>query len=204
MYNNVKHIGKDVSHDSLRSGCIADQKTSENIQSLSRYQNLKDYTYRSGLWSCEGIQFDTLNTLCTYLKVNASDLFQHIPIDITWVREVWFDDGESWQDQIILTITKNGKTKDYPLWLNVTRPDEQGLCNADLTFELPYALKNTKPPLPVISEEDAAECKDIIEALPLDFFFDLADQIKDDCYPDVEDTNLSVSFHWPFSEERLH
>jgi len=152
----------------------------------------------------KGIQFDTLNTLCTYLKVNASDLFQHIPIDITWVREVWFDDGESWQDQVILTITKNGKSKDYPLWLNVTRPDEKGFCNADLTFELPYTLKNTNPPLPVISEEDAAECRDVIETLPLDFYYDLADQIKDDCYPDVEVTNLSVFFHWPFSEERCH
>lgn len=46
--------------------------------------------------------------------------------------------------------------------------------------------------------------REIIETLPLDFFYDLADQIKDDCYPDVENTNLSVSFRWPFSEGRAH
>ena len=36
----------------------------------------------------QGIQFDTLNTLCTYLNVSAADMILHLPIDIIWEKKV--------------------------------------------------------------------------------------------------------------------
>ena len=39
----------------------------------------------------QGIQFDTLNTLCTYLKVAPTDLILHVPVDVTWTKE-WYAD----------------------------------------------------------------------------------------------------------------
>ena len=58
----------------------------------------------------QGIQFDTLNTLCTYLNVTAEDLIMHIPVEVTWTRAQYADFGD-WDkyETVVLTITERGR-----------------------------------------------------------------------------------------------
>ena len=126
----------------------------------------------------------------------------HYPVDITWKREKIFDFGDSWYDLLTLTVTDKGKSKDYPMWLSISSfIGAENSFEACLTFELPKELKDVPPPLEEISKEDADECKAIMAALPLDFLYDIADQIKKDCHPDTSDDEyLDVSISWPFSK----
>lgn len=54
----------------------------------------------------QGIQFDTINTLCNYLKVNPEQLISYIPIDIQ-IRSVSLDSDIL---DIDLRIIKNNRT----------------------------------------------------------------------------------------------
>ena len=56
----------------------------------------------------QGIQFDTLNTLCTYLNVSAADMILHLPIDIIWEKKVYSESSHVRYDTVILTIKERG------------------------------------------------------------------------------------------------
>lgn len=62
-------------------------------------------TYLANNYS-KGIQYDTLNTLCSYLKVSPGELISFVPVDI-YIGYVHRDGTNL---DIELTISRNGKT----------------------------------------------------------------------------------------------
>jgi DNA-binding Xre family transcriptional regulator len=63
----------------------------------------------------QGIQFDTLNTLCMYLKVSPEQMISHVPVDIevelVSVHDAHPDNKKphDWLLEVDFTITKNFK-----------------------------------------------------------------------------------------------
>ncbi len=143
----------------------------------------------------QGIQFDTLNTLCTYLKVSPADLILHVPVDVSWTKEWYAETGTDGRYYTVtLTIKERGKEKQYPMCLKTFRyMDEKPRCEIILSFEAPPE----EPDMPVVSAADAKKCIEIIDALPVECIADLVNRmIKDFSAPDLEDN--AVSFSWPF------
>ena len=69
--------------------------------------------------SAKGIQFDTLNRLCQYLKVTPDALFIYLPFDLTLSAE-----GTPGRSRVAVTVTGAGGTAErYTL-----------LCDAELRF----------------------------------------------------------------------
>lgn len=77
----------------------------------------------------KGIQFDTINILCRYLKIEPKDLFIYAPIDITpRVAE------------LRLLETHNGEGFEGVLYLNI---DDEGHVSSDeYEFECSYVMPN--------------------------------------------------------------
>lgn len=66
----------------------------------------------------KGIQYDTLNTLCTYLHITPSDLISYVPIDINITSiHVNFNNREQYELQ--LEITLNGISQKCDLYGNI-------------------------------------------------------------------------------------
>ena len=143
----------------------------------------------------QGIQFDTLNTLCTYLKVSPTDLILHVPVDVSWTKEWYADIGtDERYDTVTLTVIERGREKQYPMCLKTVRyMDEEPRCEIILSFDAPQE----EPDMPTTSAADAQKCIDIIDALPVECIADLVNSmIKDFSDAGMEDD--AVSFSWPF------
>lgn len=64
--------------------------------------------------SAKGIQYDTMNTLCTYLGINPGELFLFVPFDISFARPSI--SGTS----IEFIISDRGRVKRYKVPIEVT------------------------------------------------------------------------------------
>ena len=144
-----------------------------------------------------GIQFDTLDTLCTYLKISASDLLLHIPVDITWSREKYSESGATRYDTVIMTVKERGKEKSYSLCLETVSPADG---TDQYHVRLSFAAPEDEPELPVSSTADAEECKMVIASLPVEFAADLCRNLIRDLSPVglVENDHAEVIFETPF------
>ena len=143
----------------------------------------------------QGIQFDTLNTLCTYLKVRPTDLILHVPVDVSWTKEWYADIGtDERYDIVTLTVAERGKEKQYPMCLKTVRYlDEEPHCEITLSFEAPQE----EPDMPSASAADIKKCIGIIDALPVECIADLLNSMtKDFSGTALEDA--AISYSWPF------
>lgn len=64
----------------------------------------------------KGIQFDTFNTLCNYLKTTPNALISYIPVEIT-IDTVWLND-------VHISIKHNNIFKPFILYLDVYKEEE--------------------------------------------------------------------------------
>lgn len=70
-------------------------------------------TYLANNYS-KGIQYDTLNTLCSYLHITPGELISYVPVDI-FILSINIDFENDGQLQIQLEITHNGITQNCDL-----------------------------------------------------------------------------------------
>lgn len=120
----------------------------------------------------KGIQFETMNTLCNYLKVTPNDLFLYLPyeIKIEPINKFHFKTGSAnnYLD-FSITITKDRKENDF--WFTGY------LYNFEEKFDIeinPYdyteKLENEKKELEII--------KSHLKQLPIQFLKDVENEIK--------------------------
>ena len=144
----------------------------------------------------QGIQFETLNTLCTYLKVSPTDLILHVPVDVTWEKEWYADHGtDERYETLLLTVTERGKEKHYPMCLKTLKQEseEEGL---KLEIILSFDAPEEEPDMPVTSAAEIEKCKAVIDTLPVECIADLVNSMMKDL--SGYDDEAAVSFSWPF------
>lgn len=136
----------------------------------------------------QGIQLETLNTLCCYLKITPNDLLSFVPIDVT----VSYTSLSGNQLDIELTITEKSKSKDCKLSAIVTTE----ICSDRLDSVDIYAFLNDNDSPEKIAENELI--KKTITSLPRPFLNDLENKIIDRVVDEFEyvSDNLFVSFEW--------
>lgn len=164
-------------------------------------------TYLANNYS-KGIQYDTLNTLCTYLHISPSDLISYIPVDIE-ILYVHRTGETNEQLEIEIEISYQGITKTC------------GLCgNSFLTFpnDPNTSLINQKKPIgadidiamhdPFDDDFDLEKENEFIKlafhSLPVAFLKDLETDIVQEVINDLDyeydlDTlpdPIGISFSW--------
>ena len=80
----------------------------------------------------QGIQFDTLNTLCLYLRVTPEQLISYVPIDIKVMPiKVWgvLDSSSNNLTEIEISITERGKVTSCDLCAEIYYSVEGGLID---------------------------------------------------------------------------
>lgn len=144
----------------------------------------------------QGIQFDTMNTLCSYLRVGLEDLINYVPTEVTWTVENGGDVNEFVHyDKVVLTIKDRDSEKKYPMCLETTNDAEGNLLIINLAFK----PENEEINISCASEEDAAECISAVNALPVGFITDiLNNMITEFSSLNPDFAHHTVSFTWPF------
>ena len=86
----------------------------------------------------QGVQFDTLNRLCNYLKISPAEFFIHIPYDYQCI--VSPNAGDTFN--VDFTITHNKSTQDCPLIANVESDTEGFTVHVSLIDSPDYESEN--------------------------------------------------------------
>ncbi|WP_291650110.1 helix-turn-helix transcriptional regulator [Clostridium sp.] len=142
----------------------------------------------------QGIQFDTINTLCNYLKVGPELLISHIPIDIKIVSaRIDYDDMLF----IDIEITKNSRT---------FRCELTGDC---YVYFLDEKISDLEIYVTLFDEESNDNDEDLIRensllintfnSLPVSFLNDLEDRITDEIISNLDKevcSPFNCSFTW--------
>lgn len=144
----------------------------------------------------QGIQFDTINTICNFLNIKIDQLISYVPVDIK-VRNVFLND---YVLNIELTIVKNTRTFNCSLTGDCYTFFEDGkLCGLDISIKL-------------LDEGINFDGKDLIKEnsliiesfnmLSAAFRNDIENQIETKIISQFDDgTNVSdsigISFTWP-------
>lgn len=154
-------------------------------------------TYLANNYS-KGIQYDTLNTLCTYLHVSPAELISFVPVDI-YITYIHRTGKNNEQLAIEAEITYNGITR------------KCGLCgNAFIyfsDFDSPDYDSSKYPKIPYSVDIDVAlydaggdvECENenqfiinAFQSLPITFLKDIENNITRDILNDIDyEYNLS-------------
>lgn len=115
--------------------------------------------------NAKGIQYDTMNTLCKYLKIQPESLFAFYPVDIS-VKHVISNTDITTAD-ITLEISENGKTTEYKLFANIFKTDvTKSLADIDINIQ----TNN-------YDNKDNEYIIDILTKLPIFFKSDLEGEI---------------------------
>lgn len=141
----------------------------------------------------QGIQFDTINTLCTYLKINPDQLISFIPVDIKLEKVKVFNDDLL---EINLTIINNSRPYSCSLTGTCYKYYSGGkVSDLDIHVELWDEELNGKD----IKEENRM-IVNAFNKLSVSFRNDIQDKILDEIFYEVGDENLadpiSYSFTW--------
>lgn len=161
-----------------------------------------------------GIQFDTLNSLCRYLKITPSELLPTIMYDIT-IKEISDRLHEEWEPEIfdiILGLFGNGISKEYYLKIVVNKeyivsPDSNviDIENPDVEFMLSKVIFNayleddTLFDLDVLLDINNQELLDFFTTkLPIIFKTHLSSLISDELLKRIDENKdyPEVSFFW--------
>lgn len=118
----------------------------------------------------KGIQFDTMNTLCNYLKITPKELFIYIPYDIEIKLEHFKYDDKLLNCFLEFSIILLKENKKYQTFLF-----------ADVEyFYKKFKLIIEQPEIE--DEEDKKEfdiIKDYLEKLPVQFFLNIENELKE-------------------------
>lgn len=131
----------------------------------------------------QGIQFDTLNKLCIYLKVKPQDFFDFIPIDI----DLKISNFSYEQFDLQISLFERNKKFSFNLYGFYTK-DKDSL-SIDLSWD------------DVISSEDKEYVSSIFKNIPVSFMSQLESKLSDDFFSHLteeENQNLEVfTLNWP-------
>lgn len=143
----------------------------------------------------QGVQFDTINTLCNYLKITPDQLISYIPVDI----EIGNIEIKDISMDINLTIIKNSRTFNCSL---------NGSCYTDFSDG---KLNNIEILIELWDEELNSHDQDIVEEnsliidtfkiLPIPFRNDIKDKIYAKILSSFNEElisdDLTSYFSWP-------
>lgn len=181
-----------------------------SITQVSNDTGISRTTLTSLMSVAKGIQFETMNTLCNYLKITPSDLFIYVPYDVKIELESFrykYDSSANFISFFIEVLKENRK---YRLLFNGY------IDNFEKDFDIQLDLYQE-----LETEEDKDDFKNIkyyLEKLPIQFFVDIENQIRkifveelrhSDFYdkineeiPFIDDKikeeDLSIKFDWIF------
>ena len=188
-----------------------------SITQVSNDTGISRTTLTSLMSVAKGIQFETMNTLCNYLKITPSDLFIYVPYDVKIelesFRYYYSSSGNFFS--FFITILKETKKYEFPFTGSIYKVDK------DFDIKLEFSrieLYN------FFSDEDKDKVKNIkyyLKKLPIQFFVDIENQIRkiflkelkhSDFYdktneeiPYIEDKikeeDLSIKFDWSFLDK---
>lgn len=178
----------------------------------------------------QGIQFDTINTLCNYLNVNPNQLITHTPIDVK-LKDVLIDHLEinnrstdssikPTSLELTIEITKNGRPFNcYTSGCIYIEAFNSDLFNENTgDYSKTLSISNLEIFIELYSEKDNPDNEDIVEEnlvlidtfknLPISFINDLKDEIIDEIILKIAsrlDTSyfredFNIHFYW---DERL-
>lgn len=181
-----------------------------SITQVSNDTGISRTTLTSLMSVAKGIQFETMNTLCNYLKITPSDLFIYVPYDVKIELESFrykYDSSANFISFFIEVLKENRK---YKILFNGY------IGNFEKDFDIQLDLYQE-----LETEEDKDDFKNIkyyLEKLPIQFFVDIENQIRkifveelrhSDFYdkineeiPYIDDKikeeDLSIKFDWSF------
>lgn len=146
----------------------------------------------------QGIQFDTVNTLCNYLRINPEQLISYIPIDI----DLYFNSFECSYNEfnfiIDLLISEKGKKYNcsFPVTCYLGYDSDNKIDSIDICLDLFVADDD---------DDDAKIENSIIinsfKKLPITFLNDIESKIIDEVIRYIDDEKeisepLKTSFYW--------
>jgi putative transcriptional regulator len=178
-----------------------------SITQVSNDTGISRTTLTSLMSVAKGIQFETMNTLCNYLKITPSDLFIYVPYDVKIELESFrykYDSSANFISFFIEILKENRK---YKLLFN-------GYIH---TFgrELDIKIDLAKEPETFEEKESIEIIKNSLEKLPIRFFIDIEHQIKgillrelkhSDFYEKINQEmieNIDIDLKWSFISQRL-
>lgn len=142
----------------------------------------------------QGIQFDTINTLCNYLKVSPELLISHVPIDIEIISTRIEHDDILFID---IKITKNSRT---------FRCELTGNC---YIYFLDEKISDLEIDVTLFDEELNDNDEDLIKensllintfnSLPVSFLNDIEEKIREEIISNLDKelcSPYSCSFTW--------
>lgn len=140
----------------------------------------------------QGIQFDTINTLCNFLNVGPEQIISYIPVDIN-LENVTLDDDML---QIDLLISKNSRSLSCALGGTCYTYFKDGkLCDIDINIQF-YANDNED----IIKQNSLII--DSFKMLSAAFKTDIENKIYDKIILEFDEeiinNTLNYSFTWPF------
>ena len=168
----------------------------------------------------QGIQFDTINTLCNYLNVNPNQLITHSPIDVK-LKRVLIEDLEinncSTDNSIkptsldlTIEITKKGRPfKCYTSGCIYVKAYNEDLYNEETgEYDKILSISKLEIFIDLYSEEDNPDNEDISEEnlvlidtfknLPISFINDLKSEIVNEIIYEI-DSQLKINFREDFN-----
>ena len=178
----------------------------------------------------QGIQFDTINTLCNYLNINPNQLITHTPIDVK-LKEVLIDDLEinnrstdnsikPTSLELTIEITKNGRPFNcYTSGSIYVEAYNENLFNEETgDYSKILSIGKLEIFIELYSEEDNPDNADIVEEnlvlidtfnnLPISFINDLKNEIVNKITYEIGSKlntryfreDFNIHFYW---DERL-
>lgn len=163
----------------------------------------------------KGLQFDTIDTLCLYLKTTPSQLIAFAPVTIDNIHvKTWESETSSFDVEVITNVELSGKTHECILQ-GVARveSDKNGIDSVQIGLELCDEVAN---PDPEVKESNAALEK-AFGLLTRIFTEDIAKTVQEKIVESIENTppvyandeiykeyafsdGYSLSFSWPFDD----
>lgn len=141
-----------------------------SITQVSNDTGISRTTLTSLMSVAKGIQFETMNALCNYLKITPSDLFIYVPYDIEIKLDSFkykYGSSNNFFSFFIEVLKENRK---YVILFNGY------IYNFEKDFDIQLDLYQE-----LETEEDKDDFKNIkyyLEKLPIQFFVDIENQIR--------------------------
>lgn len=143
----------------------------------------------------QGVQFDTINTLCMYLKVTPEQFISYVPIDIKINRI----HREFAGVEVFLSITENGKTLNSSILGSIDDEwKDDRLMSLIISIYLYDADECASNEEKERREKENSFVSRILDRLPEPFVKDIEIKISKAILADVENVheNVEVEFYW--------
>lgn len=171
-------------------------------------------TYLANNYS-KGIQYDTLNTLCTYLNVSPRELISHVPVDISRLHVLRTGDKKE-QLEIDFELTYKGITQKcslcgnaYIFFADFDAPNVDAKKYPQIPYEVNIDVDLYDPDGDPEYEAENEFIINTFQTLPITFLTDIENDITGDIVNDISQEYhledyadqikpIFTSFHWGF------